>query len=150
MRKTLMSAFPSAAVGAGGTFLVRRGRVKIHVMPEYSSCPLLSDEDVERWLNFYEAEAPFVCMSTFISRDPVRGGKTVPYLYCRLGMYYIRPHFQGLDLRVEHTHGFGEFSAGHYHCDVSPDDIDYLGYFNLAEGKVLSSYTILVLVRTTV
>ena len=54
---------------------------------------------------------PFVNMSTFISRDP------------------------GLDLRVEHTHGYsiGNGVGGHYHNDVDPDNVAYLGYFNVAD-----------------
>ncbi len=50
LRRTLLDAFPSSSVGLGGTFVVKRGRVKIHDMPEYSSCPLQSDVDVENWL----------------------------------------------------------------------------------------------------
>jgi len=50
-------------------------------------------------------------MATFISRDP------------------------GLDLRIEHTHGYSvtNGTGGHYHHDVTPDDIEYLGYFSPAE-----------------
>ena len=40
----------------------------------------------------------------------------------------------GLDLRVEHGHGWGENSqGGHYHYDTTPDEVEYLGYYNLAE-----------------
>ena len=69
----------------------------------------------------------------------------------------------GLDLRVEHSHGWGENSqvgflplssikqkcliskgeeidfiwfwlqGGHYHYDTTPDDVEYLGYYNTAE-----------------
>ena len=55
--------------------------------------------------------APFVCLSTFITED------------------------MGLDLRVEHTHGYSTANGtgGHYHCDVTPDEIEYLGYFVPAE-----------------
>ena len=33
--------------------------------------PLKSDKDVEGWLNFYEMDAPFTCLSVMVSRDPV-------------------------------------------------------------------------------
>ena len=61
MRKALESSF-STPVGIGGTFLHAVGTVKYHVMPDFSACPLNSDEDVENWLNFYEFKAPVVNM----------------------------------------------------------------------------------------
>ena len=44
---------------------------------------------------------------------------------------------QGLDLRVEHTHGLNKekCQGGHYHYDITPEVIEYTGYFNLAECK---------------
>ena len=43
-------------VGLGGVFLVQEGRIKIHVMPDFSCTPLQTEEDVSNWLNFYEAK----------------------------------------------------------------------------------------------
>ena len=40
-------------------------------MPDFSACPLETDADVDRWLHFYEANAPLVNLSVFISSDPV-------------------------------------------------------------------------------
>ncbi len=68
----MADAFKTEAIGFGGVFCVQKGQVKIHVMPEYSKTPLKSDDDVEKWLNFYEMDAPFTCLSVFLSRDPVR------------------------------------------------------------------------------
>ena len=52
-----------------------------------------------------------MCLSTCISTDP------------------------GLDLRVEHTHGYSTVNGegGHYHIDTTPDEIQYEGYFCPAE-----------------
>ena len=75
MRKTLADAFPSESIGLGGIFCVREGRVKIHVMPEYSATPLKSDADVENWLKFYEMDAPYTCMSFLVSKDPVNSNR---------------------------------------------------------------------------
>jgi len=110
MRKTLEEGF-KLPVGMGGTFLQVAGEVKYHVMPDFSPCPLDSDEKVSQWLRFYTFGAPFVNMATFISKDP------------------------GLDLRVEHTHGYSTVNGtgGHYHYDVTPDTIEYLGYFSPAK-----------------
>ncbi|XP_006897240.1 PREDICTED: ester hydrolase C11orf54 homolog isoform X2 [Elephantulus edwardii] len=77
---------------------------------EFPSCPLNSDDDVNKWLRFYEMQAPLVCLPVFVSRDP------------------------GFDLRLEHTHFFSHHGkGGHYHYDTSPDTVEYLGYFSPAE-----------------
>jgi len=78
-------------------------------MPDFSACPINSDEDVNNWLKFYEVTAPLTVLSVLVSRDP------------------------GLDLRVEHSHGWGENNqGGHYHYDTSPDTVEYTGYYNIA------------------
>lgn len=99
------------AVGLGGSFLVKSGKLKTHVMPDFSETPLNTKEDVNNWLNFYTMSAPFVCMSFFISHDP------------------------GLDLRLEHSHGYSieNSEGGHYHTDVTPEEVEYEGYYSIAE-----------------
>ncbi|XP_076969375.1 ester hydrolase C11orf54 homolog isoform X3 [Tamandua tetradactyla] len=78
--------------------------------PEFSSCPLNTDEEVNKWLHFYEMNAPLVCLPVFVSRDP------------------------GFDLRLEHTHCFSHHGeGGHYHYDTTPDAVQYAGYFLPAE-----------------
>ena len=69
-----------------------------------------SQQDVNQWLKFYEMSAPLTVLSVMVSRDP------------------------GLDLRVEHSHGWGEdgVQGGHYHYDTTPDTVRYTGYYNLA------------------
>ncbi|XP_039262808.2 ester hydrolase C11orf54 homolog [Styela clava] len=112
MRKGMDSHYDKERpVGMGGTFLTKKGKLKIHVMPDFSKTPLKSDADIENWLNFYHVRSPFVCLSTFISCDP------------------------GLDLRIEHTHGYSveNDEGGHYHTDVTPEEVEYEGYFCPAE-----------------
>lgn len=111
MRKSLREHYGDKAVGMGGTFVIQEGKAKLHVMPrEFSACPLNTDEDVDRWLNYYEMRAPLICQSVFVSHDP------------------------GFDLRVEHTHCFSHHGeGGHYHTDTTPDTVQYLGYFHPAE-----------------
>ncbi len=99
--------------------------------PDFSETPLENDEQVNKWLRFYECHAPLTCLSVFISHDPVR----------RLGSfgpqrltYFPYPTPQGLQLRMEHTHCFSlHGQGGHYHCDTTPPDVKYTGYFSLAE-----------------
>ncbi|XP_038618035.1 ester hydrolase C11orf54 homolog [Tachyglossus aculeatus] len=111
MRETLEKHYGDKPVGMGGTFVIQKGKAKVHVMPpEFSSCPLNSDEDVNNWLKFFEVKAPLICQPVFVSRDP------------------------GFDLRVEHTHCFSHHGeGGHYHYDTTPDTAQYLGYFLPAE-----------------
>jgi len=110
MREVLGDHYGEKAVGLGGVFKVLQGKIKVHVMPDFSACPITTDEEVNQWLKFYEINAPFTVLSTLISRDP------------------------GLDLRVEHSHGWGEAgTGGHYHYDTTPDQVEYLGYYNTAD-----------------
>lgn len=110
IRKTLENHYQDQAVGLGGTFLLKEGMAKQHIMPEFSTTPLNSDEDVENWLHFYNQSAPLIAVGTLVSTDP------------------------GLDLRVQHFHSFSHHGeGGHYHIDTVPDTVEYLGYFILAE-----------------
>ncbi|XP_076024893.1 ester hydrolase C11orf54 homolog [Genypterus blacodes] len=111
LRKTLEGHYPDKTLALGGTFIIQKGKAKIHIMPrEFSVCPLNSDDEVNKWLKHFEVSAPFICQSVLVSRDP------------------------GLDLRVEHSHGFSHHGeGGHYYIDTTPDSVEYLGYFMPAE-----------------
>ncbi|XP_062887873.1 ester hydrolase C11orf54 homolog isoform X2 [Mobula hypostoma] len=106
MREALAKQFGDKPVAMGGTFLIQKGKTKIHVMPDFSPCPLNSDEEVINWLKFFDMSAPLICQSVFVSHD------------------------LGFDLRVEHTHCFSHHGeGGHYHYDTTPETVEYLGYF---------------------
>lgn len=110
IRNSIASMYGTNAIGLGGVFMIKQGKAKLHVMPDFSKDPLESDKDVENWLKFYEMKSPLVCLSVMVSHDP------------------------GLDLRVEHTHCFSHHGdGGHYHYDTTPEEIEYEGYFSLAE-----------------
>lgn len=97
-------------VSLGGLFLIKSGKVKVHIMPDFSKHPLCSDEAVNSWLKYFQVSAPLVALTVFHSYDP------------------------GQDLRIEHTHCFSSHGdGGHYHYDTTPDEIEYEGYFNIAE-----------------
>lgn len=57
--------------GVGGTFLLRAGKVKFHVMPDFSSAALCSDSDVDAWLHYFEMSAPIVNVGTLVTGDLV-------------------------------------------------------------------------------
>lgn len=109
LRKALEKEYGSKSVGVGGTFRMKKGIAKIHIMPEFSKTPLTSEAEVEKWLKFFDMKAPMVFMSVFVSRDP------------------------GLDFRLEHSHGYSDTEGGHYHFDITPDEVEYEGYFNIAD-----------------
>lgn len=44
---------------------------RLHIMPDFSPCPLQTDADVNNWLHFYNASGPLINLSVFISHDPV-------------------------------------------------------------------------------
>lgn len=107
LRKVLKEEYKDKVVGLCGTFNVEKGKVKIHCMPDFSNEPINSNEDVNNWLDFFEIPAPFTAVGWLISDDP------------------------DMDIRVEHFHGFGKDVAGHYHYDVTPDDVVYRCYFSI-------------------
>lgn len=39
----------------GGVFIIGKGNAKLHVMPDFSKTPVLTDADVDGWLHYYEA-----------------------------------------------------------------------------------------------
>lgn len=112
MREILAETWPELAIGLGGVFNIGEGKAKFHVMPDFSPCPINTNEDVNNWLKFYEVSSPLTVLSVFISRDP------------------------DLDLRVEHSHGWGldGKQGGHYHYDTTPECVQYTGYYNLAQA----------------
>jgi hypothetical protein len=63
---------------------------------------------INDWLRYFEVEAPLICQATMISDD------------------------LGIDCREEHTHFFSVHEqAGHYNHDITPETVEYLGYFVL-------------------
>jgi hypothetical protein len=107
-------------VSIGGMFLIKTGKARFHVMPDFPSkdqLPFKSREQVDDWLTYHDFGAPMVCLTVFHSADP-----------------------ENLGLRMEHTHCFstdGGDGGGHYHYDLPPKDgveeIEYEAYFNTAK-----------------
>ena len=114
-------------IGMGGAFKLLQGRVRSHVMPNYD-CLAEGYYDTEKelvvkdFLQFYEHMGPnLLCLCTLWTGDP-SGGE--------------------LNLRTsgEHTHFYhqddNKQQAGHYHGDVTPDEVHYIGYFQL-DGQII-------------
>lgn len=113
IREALKNHYGNKVVGLGGTFVLREGSGKYHVMPDFSTKELTSDQDVENWLTFHEMKAPITNLGTLVTGD------------------------MDLDLRVQHFHGFSAHGdGGHYHYDTTPDSAHYEGYFAVAHSVV--------------
>ncbi|XP_050535250.1 ester hydrolase C11orf54 homolog [Daktulosphaira vitifoliae] len=111
IRQALSKFYGNQAVGLGGVILMENGKVNVHVMPDFSKTPINSDDDLNKWLNFFEIPTPLVGLGYLVSHDP------------------------GLDLRPQHFHLFSEHGAGgHYHYDTQPATIKYTAYLNLAKN----------------
>lgn len=115
IRFGLKDAFgDSMPISLGGVFLLKKGKAKFHVMPDFPNTedlPFRDREQLEKqWLTYHEFEAPVVCLTVFHSSDP-----------------------EGLGLRMEHTHCFdaeGNTKGGHYHYDIQGDEeeVEYEAY----------------------
>ncbi len=127
IQNAIGAAFNKQLVSIGGVFLIRSGKVNLHVMPDFPASPFNNHDDVEKWLRYFEMEfkrdspeGPLVCLSVLHSGDD-----------------------NGLGLRMEHTHCFTDSKdgsmettkGGHYHYDVDETkaEVEYEGWFNVAE-----------------
>ena len=77
-----------------------------HAQPEFSEKPLNTEAERNNWLKFYEMSAPLICLSVFISHDPVSSrviqSKYMFTLncycwYCYIFVHPITYHGQPLD-----------------------------------------------------
>jgi hypothetical protein len=110
----------SRPISMGGAFLIKKGKAKFHIMPDFppkEQLPFKTRKELNDWLTYHDFEAPIVCLSVFHSADP-----------------------ENLGLRMEHTHCFaadGGDRGGHYHYDLDGDgdggEVEYEAYFNTAK-----------------
>ncbi len=123
----LVADTPGKEIALGGVFAVEQGKVRAHVSPDFDCVPFpYYDQDEERvvrpdFLQFYDGMGPeLMCMSVLWTGDPSEGALN------------LRP-------TGEHTHFFstrGRNEAGHYHYDVTPETIHYVGCFHPA-GRIV-------------
>ena len=110
-------------IALAGVFRVLNGKIRSHVQPDY--------KDIKH--EYYDPQL-MKCTKDFLQfYEPVG-----PKLQCYTVLWTGDPTGGELNLREsgEHTH-FHSYEhkndAGHYHFDVSPDEIEYEGYFNIAQ-----------------
>jgi Domain of Unknown Function (DUF1907) len=113
MRLTLAKHFTDKTVGLGGVFILEEGKAKQHVMDKFSKTPIYTEDELNSWLKFYDMPAPLIALGTFVTDEA------------------------DLDLRLQHFHSFSKHGyGGHYHYDVTPDTVEYVGYFNVGTSIV--------------
>ncbi|KAM0542435.1 hypothetical protein ACHAPJ_012798 [Fusarium lateritium] len=120
IRKALHQAYgDTRTVSLGGLFLVKAGKARYHIMPDFppeEDLPFKDRKQVDDWLTFHDFDGPILCLSVLHSADP--GDE--------------------MGLRIEHTHAYsavGKNAGGHYHYDLEDTDeeVEYEAYFNTAK-----------------
>jgi len=110
-------------LGLAGVFRVLKGKIKSHVQPDYA--------DIKH--EYYDSKL-MKCVKDFLQFYQPIGSE----LQCYSVLWTGDPTGGSMNLREssEHTH-FHSYKnkqeAGHYHCDVTPDEIKYECYFNTAD-----------------
>ena len=106
-----------------GVFRILNGKIRSHVQPDY--------KDIKH--EYYDPKQ-MKCVKDFLQFYEPVGPELQGYCVLWTG----DPTGGNLNLREsgEHTHFHSytkENIAGHYHFDVTPEEIEYEGYFNTAE-----------------
>ncbi|XP_029163487.1 uncharacterized protein LOC114934940 [Nylanderia fulva] len=110
-------------VGLGGIFMVRKARVKHHVLPYSWDARLSSTADVYNFLHYFDINAPLIAMGTLVSNNKIYTD------ICRdsVGEEYDIPKSRF------HTFSYTKKVGGHFYRDVgSNNTVEYLGYFQPA------------------
>ncbi|XP_058463068.1 ester hydrolase C11orf54 homolog [Malaya genurostris] len=113
IRTALEQHYGERTVGMGGVFLLKKGKAKQHVMSPFSETAINTEDELNKWLNFFDMSATLIAVGTLVTNE------------C------------DLDLRLQHFHSFSRHGeGGHYHIDTTPDIVEYEGYFNIGEKIV--------------
>ena len=126
MRKSLsdnLKIKDNGHIALAGVFRILNGKIRSHVQPDY--------KDIKH--EYYDPEQ-MKCVKDFLQFYEPVGPELQGYCVLWTG----DPTGGNLNLREsgEHTHFHSytkENVAGHYHFDVTPEEIEYEGYFNTAE-----------------
>jgi hypothetical protein len=110
-------------IALAGVFRILNGKIRSHVQPDY--------KDIKH--EYYDPKQ-MKCVKDFLQFYEPVGPELQGYCVLWTG----DPTGGNLNLREsgEHTHFHSytkENIAGHYHFDVTPEEIEYEGYFNTAE-----------------
>lgn len=59
-------------LGIGGVFLLKEGKGKFHVMRDFSKTPIENEDQLNKWLKFYNMSAPLIGVGTLVNNDGVK------------------------------------------------------------------------------
>lgn len=59
------------STGLGGVFLLRNGKIKQHVMRDFSETPINTESELMNWFKFYEMPAPMIAVGTLVTNEAV-------------------------------------------------------------------------------
>lgn len=114
IRTILKDNYPNLNISLGGLFFIQSGMAKLHIMPDFKKEPFSNDDEVDNWLKMFNMNSPLICLTVMHSVD------------------------SKFDFRMEHTHCFSKHGqGGHYHFDVTPDEVTYIAYLNVAQNIFL-------------
>lgn len=81
----------------GGTFVMNNGKVKQHIMPDFSDIPLNSEAQLNEWLHFYDMKTPLIAVGTFVSAETVRNPR-ISYMQKQNKRLKLGTHPRQIDL----------------------------------------------------
>ncbi|XP_072744735.1 ester hydrolase C11orf54 homolog [Anoplolepis gracilipes] len=110
-------------VGLGGTFVMKKGRARHHLMPYWNNHQLKTAKNIHNWLRYFDIDAPLMAVGTFISNSSF-------YEQC-----CQRAGRNGYGLTESHFHAISSNGVGgHFYTELEPiDAVEYLGYFHPAK-----------------
>ncbi|XP_011696803.1 PREDICTED: ester hydrolase C11orf54 homolog [Wasmannia auropunctata] len=107
-------------MGLGGTFVVKNGKTKHHIIQNDWKGPIRKSTEIRKCVQFCEMPTPVVAFATFLSADRYYYSKFPPKI-----------NF----LTRWHAHSYSAFGGGHYHetkQNSEDNNVEYLGYFSIA------------------
>ncbi|XP_050447504.1 ester hydrolase C11orf54-like [Cataglyphis hispanica] len=120
LEKKYSSGIYPKLIGLGGTFVMKSGIARHHVLPYQWSNTLTNARSIRNWLRYFDLKAPLVAIGTLLSG---------------VESYEDACELSGLDvygLTDIHFHAFSSngSAGGHFYTDLeSMDPVEYLGYF---------------------
>lgn len=56
---------------------MKEGKAKYHVMRDFSKNPIENEEELNKWLKFYNMSAPLISVGTFVNADMVKSNNSL-------------------------------------------------------------------------
>ncbi|XP_070172111.1 ester hydrolase C11orf54 homolog [Polyergus mexicanus] len=125
LQSTLAQKYSSGTspkvVGLGGTFVMKSGRAKHHVISHHQwDTRITASTNLDNWLYYCDLDAPLVAVGTLLSSNHSCPNTSTLYDLDICGL--TETHF--------HAYSSDGVAGGHFYKDLeSMDPVEYLGYF---------------------